>query len=86
MQASASSGVPQVSPIHLALGRAIREYRVERRYSQERLAERAGVHRTYLGGVERGERNLSLGNIVRISEALGVSASELLARAEHLEK
>lgn len=83
--ASASPPVA-VSSMHLALGRAIREFRTEKRYSQERLAEKAGLHRTYLGGIERGERNVSLQNQVRISRALGLRLSELIARAEHLEK
>jgi len=45
--------------------------------SQERLAELAGVHRTYLSSLERGERNVSLDNIYAIAEALGVSPAEL---------
>ena len=48
-------------------------------YSQEELAFRAGVHRTYLGGIERGERNPSLENIAAIAEALGVTLSELFS-------
>ena len=47
--------------------------------SQEDISARAALHRTYLGGVERGERNLTLDNVERISEALGYSASELLS-------
>jgi transcriptional regulator with XRE-family HTH domain len=46
--------------------------------SQEALAERTGLHRTYMGSVERGERNVSLDNIYRLAEALGVSAGSLL--------
>jgi len=45
--------------------------------SQERLAERAGLHRTYIGAIERGERNVSLKNIARIAKALGVQAKDL---------
>ena len=50
--------------------------------SQEGFAEKVGVHRTYIGSVERGERNVSLDNILRIALALGLRASELLALAE----
>jgi transcriptional regulator with XRE-family HTH domain len=46
--------------------------------SQERLAERAGLHRTYIGHVERGEVNVALSNIVRIAHALEVDPAELV--------
>lgn len=55
---------------------------MELRLSQEELAERAGLHRTYVGGVERGERNVSLENIVRIAHALQIFPSQLLERIE----
>jgi transcriptional regulator with XRE-family HTH domain len=45
--------------------------------SQEQLAFKAGIHRTYLGGIERGERNPTLKNIVSIAEALDITLSEL---------
>jgi len=48
--------------------------------SQEKLAEAAGLHWTYISSVERGQRNVSLVNIVRIAKALGVSPSELLSK------
>jgi len=58
-------------------GEHVRELRGLSGLSQEALAARAGIHRTYVGGVERGERNISLNNIVRLAEALGVSPRDL---------
>jgi transcriptional regulator with XRE-family HTH domain len=74
--------MPQRSPAHGALGRAIRRSRERLGLSQEELASRSGLHRTYVGGIERGERNPSYMNILRIAEALGEQPSELLATAE----
>ena len=62
------------------LGAAIRAHRIRLDISQEVLAERSELHRTYIGGVERGERNVSLENIVRIAHALNMSPSQLLER------
>jgi transcriptional regulator with XRE-family HTH domain len=56
----------------------IRELRLAKGVSQEALADQAGLHRTYMGSVERGERNISLENIVRIAHALRVQPSILL--------
>ena len=56
----------------------MRERRFELDLSQEALAERAGIHRTYVGDVERGERNVSLENIFAIAEALQVAPGDLL--------
>lgn len=61
----------------VAFGRRVREFRSGLGLSQEALAEMAGVHRTYMGSVERGERNVSLDNIYRIAGALGTSPTEL---------
>ncbi len=74
--------MPQRSPAHAALGRSIRRSRSRRGISQEELASLSGLHRTYVGGIERGERNPSYTNIVRIAEALGERPSQLLAAAE----
>jgi transcriptional regulator with XRE-family HTH domain len=60
------------------VGMRIRELRVAKGISQEALADEAGVHRTYMGSVERGERNISLDNIVRIARALKVAPGALL--------
>jgi transcriptional regulator with XRE-family HTH domain len=69
---------------HVALGRAIRELRRSADISQEGLADRSRLHRTYVGGIERGERNVSFGNLLKLADALGVRPSELLARSESL--
>lgn len=60
-------------------GRRMRELRKERGLSQEELAHRAGLHYTYIGGIERGERNPALVNISRISTALEVSPAEFFS-------
>ena len=60
------------------LGATMRDLRTRLGYSQEALAEKAGLHRTYIGAVERGERNVSLENILRIARALKVTPSQLL--------
>lgn len=60
-------------------GRAVRNRRHSLGLSQEELAERAGLHRNYIGGIERGERNLALINLEKLSKALEVKLSELFA-------
>ena len=69
-------------PLRQRLGRAVRRLRRAAGYSQESFADFVGVHRTYMGAVERGEVNISLDNIERISGALGLTADRLLAEAE----
>jgi transcriptional regulator with XRE-family HTH domain len=70
------------SSIQTAFGKAVRGLREQRGMSQERVASLCEIDRSYFGSVERGERNVSLTNIVRIAGALGVMPSELLARME----
>jgi transcriptional regulator with XRE-family HTH domain len=57
----------------------VRFLRLERHLSQEKLAERSGLHRTYVGSIERSERNISLENIDRLAAALGVASVDLLS-------
>lgn len=71
---------------HAAWGRAIRELRGERGLSQERLALEAGLDRTYVSGIERGERNPSLGNLLKLADVLGVHLAEVALRARQLER
>jgi transcriptional regulator with XRE-family HTH domain len=59
-------------------GNKIREIRKEKGISQEELAFRAGLHRTYIGMIERGEKNITLKNIEKLAVALSVSLKELL--------
>lgn len=61
----------------------IRRLRAERGISQEELADQAGLHRTYVGSIERSERNVSIDNIAKLADALGVNISELLKEALH---
>jgi transcriptional regulator with XRE-family HTH domain len=65
-------------------GRVIRSHREALGLSQEELAARAGLHRTYIGSVERGERNISLKNIYLIAEALNTSAGRILSQVDAL--
>jgi transcriptional regulator with XRE-family HTH domain len=58
----------------------IRELRAERGWSQERLAEEADLHRTYIGGIERALRNVSLFNISKLAHAFDVPIAELFSR------
>ncbi len=70
--------MPTLSPKKLFASN-LRRIRIATGLSQEALAERAELHRTYVSSIERGERNISLENIFRLAEALGVDSRELLA-------
>ena len=65
-------------PILLRFGKNVQEYRKAQMLSQEKLAELAGVHRTYIGMIERAEKNITLCNIEKIANALNISISKLL--------
>ncbi len=64
-------------------GDNVRATRSAQKISQEELAAKAGIDRTYMGGVERGERNLGLLNLARIAKALGVSPAHLCKGIAH---
>lgn len=64
------------------LGKAVREIRSRERLSQENLAELSGVHVTYISGLEHGRRNPTLLVLEKVSTGLGVSLTELFARAD----
>lgn len=67
------------SPLQ-TIAKSVRSRRIELGFSQEELAERAGLHRTYVGAIERGERNLTIGSLERIANALGWEVIDLLKR------
>lgn len=65
-----------------ALGTVIRDERRRLKLSQEKFAEVCDLHRTYIGQIERGEKNISFENISRIAAAIGLKASVLFAKAD----
>jgi transcriptional regulator with XRE-family HTH domain len=65
-----------------ALGQAIRDVRKSRSVSQEALAHNAGIDRSHMGKIERGERNVTALNLLRVAKALGVQSSEIFSKAE----
>ncbi len=74
---------PQQCALVTVFAANVRRKRLELGLSQEELAEAAGVHRTYVGMLERGEKNVTIYNIERISLALGVQPASLLENYPH---
>lgn len=72
------AGKPPLSTVTALFGARVRERRLQLGLSQESLADRCGLHWTYVGQVERGQRNISLHNIVRLAAALGTDPGELV--------
>lgn len=69
---------PKQTLLQQSLGARCRSIRQSNGWSQEELALRAGLHRTYIGSVERGERNVSLVNLQRLADAFGMTLHEFL--------
>jgi transcriptional regulator with XRE-family HTH domain len=65
-----------------ALGERVRQLRLKRGYSQEHFADQCGVHRTFMGTIERGETNISFHNLAKIAAGLNVTLSMLLSGVE----
>jgi transcriptional regulator with XRE-family HTH domain len=67
-----------VSPARLRLAALVRQYRKTQRISQEELGGRAGIHRTYIGEIERGQANITIDHLQKLADALGVDVVALL--------
>jgi transcriptional regulator with XRE-family HTH domain len=71
---------PSHPKAQVKFGEIIRQLRMKRGVSQEDMAARAGIHRNYWGGIERGERNVSLSNILKIAAALQIKPAKLFTK------
>ena len=67
-----------MTKIYQIVGQKVRKRRKELGFTQERLAEASGLHRTYIAGIEAGKRNISLKNLEKLAKALKVSPDDLL--------
>jgi len=70
--------ITSIPPAKIRFGLKLRHAREEMSLSQEDLAEKAGLHRTYIGQVERGERNISIDNMERLADAVSLPLWEML--------
>lgn len=68
----------KANEIKLEVGKRVRSLRLKKGWSQEELAFQSGLHRNYIGGIERGERNVAIVNLARLATAFGVRPSVLL--------
>lgn len=71
----------KASPLRAIFASNVRDRRKQLGYSQEELADRCGLHRTYVGAIERAERNVSIDNIYKISAALEIAAGSMLSES-----
>jgi len=69
------------NPALVSLGKTVRALRAERKISQEALADGANLDRSYMGGIERGEHNITILNLMKVAVQLDLKISELFARA-----
>lgn len=69
-----------VSPTHKKFGDRLKELRDKNKFTQEDLADKVGVDRSYMGFLERGEKNPTLKNLVRIADAFNITLSELFKK------
>jgi transcriptional regulator with XRE-family HTH domain len=67
-----------LNELFVRFGQKLRRIRERKGISQEKLAELAGLHRTYVSSIERGERNISLQNIARLAKALDITLARLM--------
>lgn len=74
------------SPQHVAFGAAVRQLREDAGLSQEGLGYETGLHRNYIGGLERGELNATLATIIKLARGFGIPPSELLALGEKMQR
>ena len=78
MQTIGTASEATMQNIRIQLGQRVRDIRKEMGWSQEELGERADLHPTYIGGIERGERNVALENLNKVASAFKFSLAELL--------
>ncbi len=74
----------QKHPALIKLGQKIRELRLAKGFSQESFADEVGLDRTYMGGIERGERNIAAINLIRIAKALKIEVGDLFPPSKTL--
>ncbi len=69
--------MPTTTRTRALFGKRVRELRLKRKWSQERLAEECGLHPTYISGIEGGKRNVGMENVVKLARALKVDVGQL---------
>jgi transcriptional regulator with XRE-family HTH domain len=72
--------MPSKNKIHFLIAKNIRQRRKLKGLSQEELADQCGLHRTYIGAIERGERNITVNTLARVAVALNCSVIDLLSQ------